>query len=66
MAHLGLVRQVEEIGIDFVLGEGAEGQRRHEFGAGLGEDGARGDSGFAQQADQFQTFIGGDAAADDQ
>ena len=66
MAHLGLGGQREQLVIDLVLGQGRQRQRGDEVGAAGREHRAHGDPGLAQQADQLQRLIGGDAAAHDQ
>jgi len=66
VAHLGLVGQGEEVGVDLVLAEGGEGQGRDELRPGLGQDRAHGDPLPAQQADKLQTLVGRNSAAHDQ
>jgi hypothetical protein len=66
VAHLGFVGQGEEVGIDLVLGQGAERQRRHELRARPRQDRAHANAGLAQQARQLQRLVGRDAAAHDQ
>jgi hypothetical protein len=66
MAHLRLIREREEIVIDFVAGQRGHAHRRDELLAGLGEDAARGDAALFQGADQLQRLKGGHAAADDE
>ena len=66
MAHLGFGSQVEKILVHRGAGKGRDRQRRDEFGPGAGQD--RHDAGplAAQQADQLERFVGGDAPADNQ
>ena len=66
MTHFAFVGQGKKIRIHLFTGDRAKRKRRHEFGAGLGQDGAHPGAGLAQQACQLQAFIGGDAAGYDQ
>ena len=66
MAHLRLVIQGEELGIDLVLAQGREAQRGDELSAGGGEDRPHRDARLAQQPHQFEALVGGDPAAHDQ
>ncbi len=66
MAHLHLVLQLEERGVDRLLGKRGEGERRDELGTGLGQHTADAMSALAKQPDKLARLVGRDAAADDQ
>jgi hypothetical protein len=66
MADLVFGGQIEEIGIDAVLGQRADRKRRHELLGGLGHDRADLGAALAQAPDQIERLVGGDAAADNQ
>ena len=66
MAHFRFVGQREQVFINLFAAQAGERQRRHELRAGLGQNRPHLDLRAAQQADQFQALVGGDAAADDQ
>ncbi len=66
MPHLDLVLQVEQIGIDLVLAQRRERQRRDELLPRAGEDAAHDIARFAKQADELDALVRGNAAADDE
>jgi hypothetical protein len=66
MAHLRLVGQRPQFGIDLVFRQGRHRQRRDELRPALGQDTAHRRAALAQAADQFQAFIGRDPAGNDQ
>src|SRR3546814_16194125 len=57
---------VEERAIDLVAAERGERQRRHELGAGGGQDAAHRGVLLLQPPDQLERLVGGDASRDDQ
>ena len=66
VAHLAFVGERPEVGVDAGFGEGLEAEGGDEVGAAFGEHGGDGVAGFAEEADEFEGFVGGDAAGDDQ
>src|SRR6185437_740872 len=66
MPHLALVGERPEIGINLVLAERGDRQRRHEFLRRLGQDAAHDGAALAQPPDELEALIGSDAARDDQ
>src|SRR5467141_3173624 len=66
MAHLALVGQGPEIGIDFVLAQRGDRQRRHEMMCRGGHDAAHRRTPLAQSTDQLEALIGGDPAGNDE
>ena len=66
MAHLGLVGQVEKVGVDLAPRQRRDRQRGDEFRARAGQNRGHLRAALAQAADQVQRLEGGDAAADDQ
>ena len=66
VADLALVVEVEQVGEHALVGERADRERRHEFLRRLREHGAHAHIPLAQAPDEVETFIGGDAAADDE
>ena len=66
VAHLALVGQRPEIGIDLVLAQRGDRERRHEMLRRRSHDAAHRRAALAQPADQLEALIGGDAAGDDQ
>ena len=66
VTHLGLVGQVEQIGIDLLGRQRGGGQRRHEFLRCPGEDWCHAAACFADQPDQFQRLESSYPAANNQ
>ena len=66
VAHLDLVLQVPQAGVDGRLAQRREGHGGDEVGGGLGQDAADLVAALAQGPDKFGGFVGGDAAADDE
>ena len=66
MAHLGFIGQAEQILEHLGARQRRHRERRDEFRPRLGQDGARVDASLRQAADQFQRFVGRDAATDNQ
>src|SRR3546814_10617718 len=57
---------VEEAGVNLILAQRRERQRRHELLARAGQDAAHGHARLAQQPHKLDRLIGRDAAADDE
>src|SRR3546814_948383 len=66
MPHLDLVFEVEEAGVDLVLAQGRKRQRRHELLARARQHAAHGHARLAEQPDELDALVSGDAAADDE
>ena len=66
MAHLGLVLQIPQRGIDRAFRQGRKAHRGDEMGAARGQDGGHRMAGLARQADQLGGLVGGNATADDE
>ena len=66
MADFSFFLQVEHIAIDMVLGQHTQREGRDEFFRALRHHCAHGQPFAAQQAHQFERFIGRDAAGDDE
>ncbi len=66
MADLALVIEIEEIGEHAIVGQRADGERRHEFLCRPRQHGAHGDLPLGQPADEIEALVGGNAAADDE
>ena len=66
MAHLGLIRQIEQMAIDLFAGQRRQRQRRHELLGGLGQHRRHMRPLPTQGSDQLGDLHRGDAAADDQ
>ena len=64
--HLAFVGQREQVGVDLALAQRLQRQRRDELRARVGQHAGHAAASAAQQADQFQRLVGGDAAGDDQ
>ena len=66
MTHLGLVLEVEQVGVDLVLAQCGERHRGDELLAALGNDAGDLAAALADQAHQLAGLVGCDAAAHDQ
>ena len=66
MPHFGFIGQGKQILIDVMTAQTGHRQGRDKFGAGFGQYGFDLAAFLADGTDQFQAFIGGDAATDDQ
>ena len=66
MAHLDLVLEVPQAGMDRLLGQRRQRHRRDELRAALGQHAAHAAARLADQPDQLARLVGGDAAADDE
>ena len=66
MAHLGLVRQIEQIGMNLAPRQRGHRQRGHKLGPGARQNRRHRCAALFQPADQVKRLVGGDAAADDQ
>ena len=66
MAHLGLIRQIEQISVNLGPGKRSDRQRRHKLGPGARQNRRHRCAALFQPADQVKRLVGGDAAADDQ
>ena len=66
MAHLRLILQIEQVSINLVAGQSRCGKGGYEPSTCVGENHAHSKAVLAQQADQLQPLVSGDAAADDQ
>lgn len=66
MPDIVLVLAGEQIAKDLVRGQCTDGQGRDKFFRCLGQHRAHMRTALAQAADQVETFIGGNAAADDE
>jgi hypothetical protein len=66
MTHLGLVGQVEQVVIGFLARQRGHGQGGHELRCRTGQHRRHRAARLADQPDQLQALVGGDAAADDQ
>jgi hypothetical protein len=62
----GVARKLELVGMHRILRQRGDRQRGDEFLGVLGQATTHVGALFAQAADQVQTFVGGDAARDDQ
>ena len=66
MAHLGLVLEIPQRGIDLFLGERGERHRSHEMLAAAGQHAAHPHPRLADQPDELARLVGRDPAADDE
>src|SRR3546814_8078332 len=66
MTHLDLVLEIEEAGIDFVLGQRRQGHRGHELLATLGQHARHLAARLADQPDKLASCVSRDPAADDE
>ncbi len=66
MAHLRLVGQRKDVGINLLMAERRDRQRRHELRPAFGQDAAHRAAALAQPPDQLQRLVGRDPAGDDQ
>ena len=66
VADLALVVEVEQVNEHALIGQRADGERRHEAGCSRGHDHADMVAALAQAADEVEALVGGDAAADNQ
>ena len=66
MADLLLLDQIEQFGMHRVMGQGLEGKRCDKLGCRFGHDYMNLGPGLAQQAQQFNRLVDGNAAADSQ
>ena len=64
MAHLDLVLQVEQVGVNLVLRQGGERHRGDELAAALGQNAGHLASAAADQAHELARLVGGDTSAD--
>ena len=66
VSDLLLVAEIEEVGEDLRVGEGANRKRRDELGSGSRQHGAHGRPLLAQASHEVEALVSGDAAADDE
>jgi hypothetical protein len=66
VAHLDLVLEVPQRGVDGVLAQGCQCHGGNEVRAAIGQDTSDVRAFLAQQADEFARLVGRDAATDDE